>query len=150
MKDLNRVILIGRLGADPVQRETRGGIQVTHFSVATSRRKRAESSGGDAEAHAEETVWHQVVVWSRQAEHCAQYLRKGSPIYVEGSIRTRRYQDKEGTQRTAFEIHANNVGFLGDAPRRGDASVENDEGSLTDACGMDEAPFDRQAADAIG
>lgn len=118
MRDLNKVILIGRLGMDPIQRETRSGAQVTNFPVATSRRLRVETSSDAAPGELEETIWHRVVVWNKQAEHCAQYLKKGSPVYVEGSIRTRRYQDKDGAQRMAFEIHADNIGFLGGAPRR--------------------------------
>lgn len=128
MKDLNKIILIGRLGTDPVQRETKSGIPVTHFSLATSRRvervmKEAEpledtSDGESSERSArapfpsEETVWHNVVVWGKQAEACTQYLKKGRTVYVEGSIRKRPFIGKDGASRTAFEVHAENVGFL--------------------------------------
>lgn len=112
MMDVNKVILVGRLGAEPIRRETKKGLPVAQFSLATSRRVRVE---GDAEGQptGEETVWHRVVTWGRQAETCAQYLHKGQAVYVEGSVRSRKYDAKDGTQRTAFEVHADVVNFLG-------------------------------------
>jgi single-strand DNA-binding protein len=117
MMDVNKVILVGRLGAEPVQRETKAGNPVTSFSLATSRRVRVE---GDAEGQptGEETVWHRVVVWGRQGETCAQYLHKGHAVYVEGAVRSRKYDAKDGTQRTTFEVHADVVSFLGGAGAR--------------------------------
>jgi single-strand DNA-binding protein len=132
MKDLNKIILIGRLGTDPVQRETKNGIAVTHFSLATSRRVERAMKEGDPEeskeeskeeiaegtlkpekgSRSEETVWHNVVVWGKQAEICGQFLKKGRTVYVEGSIRKRPFIGKDGASRTAYEVHAENVGFL--------------------------------------
>lgn len=141
MKDLNKIILIGRLGTDPVQRETKNGIAVTHFSLATSRSvervlKATDESGqepstegaplgesSEKSSRSEETVWHNVVVWGKQAEICSQFLKKGRTVYVEGSIRKRPFIGKDGTSRTAFEVHAENVGFLDRiAPNRREAS----------------------------
>jgi single-strand DNA-binding protein len=121
MKDVNKTILLGRLGAHPVQRLTKAGIPVTHFSVATTRRwnkntthlATAESvSTADSSSLAEETQWHQVVAWGKQALQCAQSLKKGSSVYVEGSIRSHPYTDKNGHQKFSFEIHVENVSFL--------------------------------------
>lgn len=156
MRDLNKVILIGRLGADPILRETRSGTHVTNFPVATSRRMRTDAAGEGGPGELEETVWHRVVVWSRQAQHCAQYLKKGSPIYVEGSIRTRRYQDKEGLQRMAFEVHADNIGFLGNVPRGVDEEQKNgdewvgQEPGVPEPMAADEAILERSLPGAIG
>src|SRR5205823_5551264 len=111
MRDLNKIILIGRLGNNPVRRMTKSGIVVVHFSLATSRRLRPEpdseergaTSGGGSRS---ETVWHEVVAWGKLGETCAQYLTKGRSVFVEGSVRTRRYKDKEGISRMSFEVHA--------------------------------------------
>ncbi len=129
MKDLNKIILIGRLGADPVQRETKSGIPVVQFSLATSRTKRRRIDGmlaeGEVERGAdsnpessefkeyeEETVWHKVVAWGKQGEVCARRLKKGQSVFVEGSLRSRKYMDKENISRMSFEVHADSVGFL--------------------------------------
>lgn len=126
MMDINKVILLGRLGADPIQRKTKSGIAVTHFSVATSRRifKDPTASAPSTEEGApaeespetspqEETQWHRIVAWGKQAETCTQYLHKGNAVYIEGNIRSRNYADKQGAQKTTFEIHAETVSFLG-------------------------------------
>jgi single-strand DNA-binding protein len=138
MKDVNRIILIGRLGADPIQRQTKGGIVVVHFPLATSRRVMRESAGGgqgvDASAteKSEETVWHRVVAWGRQGELCTQYLSKGQTVYVEGSIRSHKYSGKDGVERWVFEVHADHVGFLGGAFRK-PQSMETTEDSTEEA-----------------
>jgi single-strand DNA-binding protein len=118
MKDINKVILVGRLGKDPVQRETKTGLAVTHFPLATSRRIRPDGQaegeeGAEAEARAkEETQWHRVVVWGKQGEACSQFLRKGEPVYVEGTLRSHKYDGKDGQSRVSFEVHADEVSFL--------------------------------------
>jgi single-strand DNA-binding protein len=110
MKDLNKVILLGRLGADPVQRETKSGLAVVHFSLATSRKILAQDEGGEEK---EETQWHRVVVWGKHAEACKLYLDKGHQVFVEGTIRSRKYTSQDGNPRVTFEVHAENVIFLG-------------------------------------
>lgn len=113
MKDVNKIILLGRLGADPDQRQTKSGTQLAQLSVATSRRIPKESPdalGGTT--FVEETQWHKVIVWGRQGEACSQYLKKGNPIYVEGYLKTRQYEDKNGLTRTSVEVHAENISFL--------------------------------------
>jgi single-strand DNA-binding protein len=122
MKDINKVILVGRLGVDPIQRQTKTGYPVAHFTVATSRK-----ISKDPNLHAEqpiegspvipvsveETQWHKIVVWGKQAEACSQYLRKGHSVYIEGMIRSHSYDGKDGNRKTSFEIHSENVSFLG-------------------------------------
>ena len=114
MKDINKIILIGRLGADPVLRETKTGSIVVHFPVATSRRvKSSEPSETEEVKMSEETQWHRIVAWGRQGETCAQYLKKGQKVYVEGSILSCHYEAKDGTDRMSFEVIAETVSFLG-------------------------------------
>ncbi|MCM2279661.1 MAG: single-stranded DNA-binding protein [Oligoflexia bacterium] len=107
MKDVNKVILIGRLGSDPIQRETKSGVAVVHFPLATSRRLKE----GDQES-TEETQWHRIVAWGKQGELCAQYLKKGQTVFVEGSMRSHKYETKSGDARMSFEVHLENVSFL--------------------------------------
>ncbi len=114
MKDINKIIIIGRLGADPILRETKTGSVVVHFPVATSRRvKSTEPSETEEVVMKEETQWHRVVAWGRQGESCAQYLKKGQKVYVEGSILSRQYEGKDGLEKTSFEVIAETVSFLG-------------------------------------
>jgi single-strand DNA-binding protein len=125
MKDVNKVILVGRLGADPVLRETKSGATVVNFSVATSRWVKptephaatASESRPEGDAWKEETQWHHVVAWGRMGEVCATYLKKGHPIYVEGSFSSRKYEAKDGTERVSYEVIADDVSFLGGRPR---------------------------------
>ncbi|MGE4107133.1 MAG: single-stranded DNA-binding protein [Bacteriovoracia bacterium] len=114
MKDVNKVILMGRLGADPIRRETKSGKTVVRLSVATERRltRAADESDDTGSEEKAVTQWHQVVAWGRQAEACAQYLKKGRAVYVEGSIKSRKYEDKDGNPRQSFEISAREVNFL--------------------------------------
>ncbi len=95
-------------------RETKTGAVVVHFPVATSRRvKSTEPSETEEVKMTEETQWHRIVAWGRQGETCAQYLKKGQKVYVEGSILSRHYEAKDGTDRMSFEVIAETVSFLG-------------------------------------
>jgi len=105
---VNKVILVGNLGKDPEVRFTAGGKAVARFSLATS------EVWNDAEGSRQErTEWHNVVVWGKQAETCGQYLAKGRQVYLEGSIRSRQYDDKEGNKKYITEVIAQRVQFLG-------------------------------------
>ena len=105
---VNRVLLIGNLGKDPEVRFTGGGKAVARFPLATS------DVWNDAEGQRQErTEWHNVVVFGKQAETCGQYLAKGRQVYVEGAIRTRQYDDKDGTRKYITEIIGQRVQFLG-------------------------------------
>jgi single-strand DNA-binding protein len=112
MKDLNKIILIGRLGADPTLRTTKTGTNVTNFPLATSRRILRDENDVEEKKPEIETVWHKVYVWGRQGDNCAKYLKKGQSVYVEGSMRSRSYIGKDGISRMSFEVHAETVGFL--------------------------------------
>lgn len=109
MASLNRVLLIGNLGADPEVRYTQGGSAVANFRIATTEVWNDRGSG----ERNERTEWHRIVVWGKQAENCGEYLKKGRTVFVEGRIQTREWQDKDGNKRYTTEIVANNVQFLG-------------------------------------
>ena len=105
---VNKVILVGNLGKDPEVRFTGSGKAVCHFPVATS-----EVWNDATGERRERTEWHNVVVWGKQGENCGKYLSKGRQVYVEGAIRTRSYDDKDGIKRYATDIIAQTVRFLG-------------------------------------
>ena len=105
---VNKAIIVGNLGRDPEVRFTPDGKAVAKFSVATTERWNDQQG-----TRQERTEWHNIVVWGKQAETCGQYLAKGRQVYVEGSIRTRNYDDKTGTKRYVTEIVAQRIRFLG-------------------------------------
>ena len=115
MSSVNRVILVGHLGADPEMRYTQGGQAVCNLRVATS------ESWTDKEGQKQErTEWHGIAVWGKQAEFCGNYLSKGRQVYIEGRLQTREYTDKEGIARKVWEIQADRVNALGGGSRDGD------------------------------
>src|SRR6202049_821768 len=105
---VNKVILVGRLGKDPETRYTSGGQAVCHFSMATDETYKDRS--GERQKR---TEWHRITVWGKQAEIAQQYLKKGAQIYLEGSIRTSEWTDKEGQKKTSYEINASTFRMLG-------------------------------------
>jgi single-strand DNA-binding protein len=108
-RGVNKVILVGNLGKDPETRYMPNGKAVTNFSIATSESWTDKSSGDKQER----TEWHNIVMFEKLAEIAAEYLRKGSQVYVEGSLRTRKWQDKEGKDRYTTEIVARDMQMLG-------------------------------------
>ncbi len=108
MASVNKVILVGNLGKDPEVRFTPSGRAVAKFSIATK-----ESWMDQENSRQERTEWHNIVVWGKQAELCGQYLAKGRQVFIEGAIRSRNYDDKEGIKRYVTEIVAQRVQFLG-------------------------------------
>jgi single-strand DNA-binding protein len=108
-RGVNKVILIGHLGQDPQTRAMPSGKTVVNLRLATSDQWRDKQTGENKEA----TEWHNVVMFDRLAEIAAEYLRKGSQIFVEGRIRTRKWQDREGQDRYTTEIVANEMNMLG-------------------------------------
>lgn len=115
MSGVNKVIIVGRLGADPEIKSVGNGQSVARLNVATS--ENWTSKDGQKQ---ERTEWHRIVVWGRQAENCAKHLSKGRQVYVEGRLQTRQWEDSAtGQKRYATEIVANTVQFLG-----GGASTE--------------------------
>ncbi|MGE6326611.1 single-stranded DNA-binding protein [Psychrobacter pacificensis] len=108
MRGVNKVIIIGNLGADPEARQFNNGGSVTNISVATSEQWTDKQSGEKREA----TEWHRISLFNRLGEIAAQYLRKGSKVYIEGSLRTRKYQDQNGQDRYITEIRAEQMQML--------------------------------------
>jgi single-strand DNA-binding protein len=108
-RGINKVILIGNLGADPETRAMPSGTTVANLRVATSESWRDKQTGEQQER----TEWHRVALFGRLAEIAGEYLRKGSQVYIEGSLRTRKYQDKQGNDRYSTEIIGNDLQMLG-------------------------------------
>jgi single-strand DNA-binding protein len=108
-RGVNKVILVGNLGADPETRSMPSGMTVTNIRIATSESWTDKSSG----AQQERTEWHSVALFGRLGEIAAEYLRKGSQVFVEGKLRTRKWQDKQGGDRFTTEIIADNMQMLG-------------------------------------
>jgi single-strand DNA-binding protein len=108
MASVNKVILIGNLGADPETRYLPSGDAVTNIRIATS--ETWKDKGGEKQEH---TEWHRIAFFGKQAEIAGEYLKKGSPVYVEGRIRTRKWQDKDGQDRYSTEIVADRMQLLG-------------------------------------
>ena len=108
-RGINKVILVGNLGADPETRYMPSGSAVTNLSVATSESWKDKQTGEQNER----TEWHKVVMFDRLAEIAAEYLRKGSQVYVEGKLQTRKWQDRDGNDRWTTEIRANEMQMLG-------------------------------------
>lgn len=146
---VNKVILIGRLGGNPEIRYTPGGAAVANFNIATS-----ENWNDKSGQKQERTEWHRIVVWSKLAELCNQYLTKGRQVYIEGRLQTRQWDDKDGNKRYTTEVVANAVQFLGSnaaqgagagagagaenyAPQSGGPAPEMADSSFTE----DEIPF---------
>lgn len=105
---VNRVILIGRLGKDPEVKYTTGGAPVAKFTIATDEVFKDRS--GEQQRR---TEWHNIVAWNKLAEICGEYLTKGKQVYIEGSIRSRQWEDQSGNKRTAYEIVARDMKMLG-------------------------------------
>jgi single-strand DNA-binding protein len=139
-KDLNKVILIGRLGQDPELKYTQSGIAVAKFSVATS------MSWKDQDGNSQEkTEWHNIVVWRKLAEICAEYLKKGSKIYVEGSLSTSTWEDENKKKHYKTEVVMNDMIML-DSKGAGDhsgssAAVNNTTAETTSTAKDDDLPF---------
>jgi single-strand DNA-binding protein len=127
MAGVNKVIVVGRLGADPEVRTVGNGGTVTRLSVATS------ENWVDKEGKKQErTEWHKIVVWGKLAEICGKHLSKGRQVYLEGRLQTRSWEDQQGQKKYSTEIVANTVQFLGAA---GERSAES---SASSSAGRDE------------
>ncbi len=123
MASVNKVILMGNLGRDPETRFTANGAAVCNLRIATTRSWKDKASG----ERREETEWHSVVLYDRLAEIAGEYLRKGRPVYVEGRLQTRKWQDKEGQDRYTTEIVGMEMQLLGS--REGGGAGADDSGA---------------------
>jgi single-strand DNA-binding protein len=144
-KGINKVIIIGNLGADPDSRYMPSGTNVTNISVATTESWKNKTT----EELQEHTEWHRVVLYNRLGTVAAQFLRKGSKVYIEGSLRTNKWQDKQGNDRYTTEIVASNMQML-DGKHDVLNEVSNETSNATEAvkktnpiinADMDELPF---------
>jgi single-strand DNA-binding protein len=123
---VNKVILIGNLGKDPELRYTPGGSAVTNFPIATN--ERWKDKNGQPQ---ERTEWHNIVLWGRLAEIANEYLKKGSPVYIEGRLQTRSWEDRDGNKRYTTEVVGNQMQMLGrEVGAGGGPSAESSEGKL--------------------
>ena len=120
-RGINKVILVGNLGADPETRYMPSGSAVTNLSVATSETWKDKQTGEQKER----TEWHKVAMFNRLAEIAAEYLRKGSQVYIEGKLRTRKWQDRDGNDRWTTEIIADEMQMLGGRGGGGSAPMSS-------------------------
>jgi len=139
MSGVNKVILIGNLGADPTIRYTPNGTPVANFNIATT--ERYTNREGERESR---TEWHRIVAWGKLAEICNQYLKKGKQVYIEGRLQTRQGEDQGGNKRFTTEIVATNMVMLGRAGEVGEVPQEfppEEEVSQAAAADGDDLPF---------
>jgi single-strand DNA-binding protein len=141
-RGVNKVILVGNLGADPETRSMPSGMTVTNIRIATSESWKDKTSG----AQQERTEWHSIALFGRLGEISAEYLRKGSQVFVEGRLRTRKWQDKQGNDRYTTEIIADNMQMLG--ARGGGAGGGADRSSGAGSAPREE--YDQSPAPAAG
>lgn len=141
MASVNKVILVGNLGKDPETRYMPNGDQVTNITVATSETWKDKNSGEQKEA----TEWHRVVFFRRLAEIAGQYLKKGSQVYIEGRLRTRKWQGQDGQDRYTTEIHADEMKMLGKREGMGSPSGDSSREGGNGRAGQD-APAKKPAA----
>lgn len=135
MASLNKVILIGNLGNDPETRYTTAGDAVTSISLATTDEWRDKGSGEKRQS----TEWHKVVFFKRLAEIVGQHLRKGSQVYVEGRIKTKKWTDKDGIERYMTQVEATEMKMLGKRERDDDATQPQSTRTVSDL--DDDIPF---------
>jgi len=135
---VNRVILIGRLGDDPKARYTPAGDAVVNFSIATNEAWKDKDSNPQVR-----TDWHRIVAWRQLAEFCIKYLKKGSRVYVEGRLRTRSWENKEGNTSYVTEVVINHLQMLDNKPVEEDAVKEHEGTELKDNDNKDteDVPF---------
>jgi len=119
---VNKVIIVGNLGRDPEVRYSQAGMAICNFSVAVTERVK------DGDAWKDATEWFRVVTFGKTAENAGQYLQKGRQVYVEGRLRTSKYKDKEGVEKTSVEVIANQLTFLGTGGGAGGARKDGAPG----------------------
>jgi single-strand DNA-binding protein len=141
MASVNKAIIVGNLGKDPETRYMPNGEAVCNITVATSERWKDKATGEKREI----TEWHRIVFYRKLAEIAGQYLKKGSPVYIEGRIRTRKWQDKEGQDRYTTEIEANEMQMLGSREGMSDAPPRESGGGGASAGGGRPAPAPQPA-----
>jgi single-strand DNA-binding protein len=141
MASVNKVIIVGNLGADPETRYMPSGDAVTNIRVATSDKWKDKASGEMKEA----TEWHRIAFYGRLAEVAGEYLKKGSQVYIEGSLRTRKWQDKDGNDRYSTEIRADTMQMLGRREGGGEPRAESAGAPRGEGAGAARAPAKKPA-----
>jgi len=131
MASVNKVILIGNLGADPESRYMPSGDAICNIRVATTEKWKDKQTGEPKEL----TEWHRVAFFGKLAEIAGQYLKKGSSVYIEGSLRTRKWQDKDGNDRSTTEIRADTMQMLGSRQGMGEAPMTRESAPAPVASG---------------
>lgn len=124
MAGVNKVILVGNLGADPELRYAPSGMAIANFRIATTETWKDKNG-----AKQDKTEWHRIVAFGKLAEICGEYLNKGKQIYVEGKIQTRQWEDKDGNKRYTTEVVAQTMQMLGPAGEKGAASASGGAGA---------------------
>jgi single-strand DNA-binding protein len=142
MSGVNKVIIVGRLGADPEMKTISAGSTVTRLNVATS-----ESWTGKDGQKQERTEWHRITVWGKLAEICGKHLSKGRQVYVEGKLQTRNWEDQQGQKRYATEIVATTVQFLGSNGQERSAASQSGNGAQDYQDFGPEPSFDQSSDD---
>lgn len=137
MRGVNKAIIVGNLGQDPETRHMPSGGAVTNISVATSESWKDKQTGEKKES----TEWHKVAMFNRLAEVAAEYLHKGSQVYIEGKIRTRKWQDKDGNDRYTTEIVADQMQMLGGRSEGSSRPQQAAKQSVPDDEFADDIPF---------
>ena len=135
-RGINKVILVGNLGADPETRYMPSGSAVTNLSLATSESWKDKQSGEQKER----TEWHKVVMFDRLAEIAAEYLRKGSQVYIEGKLQTRKWQDRDGNDRWTTEVRASEMQMLGGRAGAGGAAPMGSGQGMDQSSGQGSGP----------
>jgi single-strand DNA-binding protein len=135
---VNKVILVGKLGADPEVRYTSSGKAICNFSLATD-----ESWTGKDGQKQSKTEWHKIVAWGKLGEVCGEYLKKGNQVYIEGKLQTRVWEDKDGNKRYTTEVVAQSCQFLDSKPSRDKSEKPSTQEDLGLPPGMseDDIPF---------
>lgn len=140
---VNKVILVGNLGKDPEVRVTQSSLPVASFSLATSERRKDQS--GNWTNH---TEWHRITAFGKLADFCSNYLKKGKQVYLEGKIRTSKWQDKEGKDRYTTDIIADSIQFVGAREGANDSGyTAGDMPAAQSVAAMDDAPAQDVAFD---
>jgi len=135
-RGINKVIVVGNLGQDPETRYMPSGSAVTNFTVATNESWKDKQTGEQKDR----TEWHRVAMFGRLAEIAAEYLRKGSQVYIEGKLRTRKWQDRDGKDRYTTEIIADEMQMLGGRGGGGSAPMSSDSAPASAPAGAPPAP----------
>jgi single-strand DNA-binding protein len=139
---INKVILIGRLGKDPEVKYTPSGAPVAKFSLATD--EVFKDRTGEQQRR---TEWHNIVVWNKLAEICGEYLSKGKQVYIEGSIRSRQWEDQSGNKRTSYEIVARDMKMLGSKGDTERAAQSPGAAGPVERSAASEPPLDAEITD---